>query len=252
MTAFFPIVLSHKSKQPEHLGAGCYISETGLFVTATHVMVEALKRLDRLPFLGNLEGAQFGQDEKKGLCLYHKNVNGKIVQRLIKRVDMKKRPTGELVDICIGSTYPLDIYGDKVTYDSLYSMAVGPPAEYDQISSFQFKKKGFYKKNENYYFHFKIRKEIGKFNEIDETRKMSGWPYCRVNLKIPPGASGAPVFDSKGRLWAISSMSEKGKLHNSWTTPILPEIENIVVHELEDDVDRTGQELIEMGIISAL
>jgi hypothetical protein len=185
----FPILKCIDEQAWEFIGTGFFIAANGLFATAKHVLLEAY----------DYENNKLGH-----LFLVHWLPNGKFLMRQVRMAAVHP-----VIDVGVGILYPLKhfITDERLTTAQL-CLTAEQPRQNEPIFTYAYPKT-IVQNTQISSVYLYPGYYIGRLEEYYENGRDQLLPYpCyRTSITIHGGASGGPVIDSYGRVFAINSKS---------------------------------------------
>lgn len=233
-TAIFPILKRTNDGNFYLIGTGFFITDTGLFVTAKHVLLDVI----------DANGAQ-----THPIVLVHFLGDGYKIRPILRCT------SHDIADISVGIAAPMNhnTLGTPLK-NKLLHLTQRVPAVGQRVCTYAYPKSTI-KHGEIQELHFYPDFFDGYVREHfpggRDSVLMPG-PCAQTSMYIHGGASGGPVFDPSGKVCGINSTGfENDNL--SFITPIHT-IENLLLTDVVIPTNKTGQvrvrELIDNSFIS--
>ena len=251
--AIFPIISRHKiSGKYSYVGTGFYIHHSGLLVSSTHVFLEAFVEKRPPPAFRGLHASQYLQSEE--LQIIHFSEGDSCTIRPILRFSKMDLSHDRHLDVAVGVAAQMENEnGDKLYPKQQLKFSGQTPDIGEAITTYSFTDNSF-EQGTAIEMHFAPGFYTGSFVFEDDERRKAGMPYCRVKMHVHPGTSGAPVFDSRGKVWGVCSQSDESDKTEAWVTPVR-EILGIEVSETKNPDSDGGRvcrivDLVNEGVIN--
>jgi hypothetical protein len=231
--AIFPI-LSHDKENFNLIGTGFFITNDGLFITAKHVLLDAIDE----------NGAQ-----TKPLMLIQFSDGGYTIRPITRSI------SHDIADISIGLSAPMrhNTTGTTLKNKKL-NLNSHIPDEGKDIFTYAYPKTVI-KHSEVPELHFYsdcFRGLIQKYYPDGRDSVLLPGPCVQTSMYVHGGASGGPVFDLDGNVFGVNSTGFENE-DLSFVTPIHT-IENLLLTDVLIPNNSSGQvsmkELIDGGFIS--
>jgi hypothetical protein len=234
--AIFPI-LKQEGSDPVVVGTGFYISHNGIFVTARHCFESCPGQIS----------------EKASFAVFHLLPGNQYTWRPVLRAWHSS-----IADVAVGVAAPMQHNETSGSLSNdVMTLTTERPAIGAHVATYAYAGSSFHK--------FETHKELrlqpdfyeGQiFDYFPNGRDKSSvnWPVFETSLHIHGGASGGPVVNERGTVFAINTSSFEGALDVSYVTPIdfiLDAIvEKVVVDINAGPVSMTIKELARRGFIT--
>ena len=239
--AVFPIIKHDSDGGIDFIGTGFYISTSGLFVTARHVLHEAIDG----------QGNQISS-----LSIIHLFNGNKVLIRPVLRFC-----SSNTADVSVGVAAPMthDVTGETLR-SKILKISFSPVVIGEKVMTFAYPNTVVERDDSKSIINSYPNKYDGCIEEYFPEKRDSHfmpWPCYRTNIYIHGGASGGPVFSaSSGRVIGVNCSSYKGSENVSFVTA-LGTIRNttiadcIVAGDVEPRVISLS-ELIDRGHVDAV
>jgi Trypsin-like peptidase domain len=230
--AIVPIAKQSKLGEWTILGTGFFIGQGGILVTAKHVLAD-----------------DFGPDERpKGTVVIFQFLDGQsVLQRNVWKA--KHHPT---VDISLVTPMRAvqKITGISAPNQMLRLTGTSPPIG-APIFSLAYPESTIRADGSMSELNFRqayFKGELIEYLPDGRDRVMLPGPCFRTSMVIHGGASGGPVFDSQGRVFAVNSTGW-GSDPDSYVSPIAPLLEFTMKMKLPGETEPREVTLRELGAI---
>ena len=199
-TCIFPILKQLKRKPDETrlVGTGFFITTLGHFVTAKHVILDAIDPSsgDQLAYLHALHFVEVD----------------KVLVRHITKVSFNDN-----ADVAVGK---MDYRVINATGQPLRSMVpiftTQPPPSGSPVTTFAYPESShvFLRQDKSNRFVPKYYSGVAMgHSEGPRDSCLVSWPHYITSITLKGGASGGPVFDHRGRVFAINCVGESRESH---------------------------------------
>ncbi len=233
-SAIFPILRQTKEGYYYLVGTGFFITNNGIFVTAKHVL---------------MDGFDANSKQTDNMMIVH-FANGTYYKRQILRFT-----SHSVADICVGIVAPMahTITGESLK-NKMLSLVKNVPSAGTQLCTYAYPQTVI-KHGVNQELHFYANYFEGIVQEHYPSGRdnvMLPGPCVQTSMYIHGGASGGPVFDCEGKVFAINSTGyEDDDL--SFVTPIHTIVElhlkGVKINNNESNEFLSVNDLIKAGFI---
>lgn len=227
----FPI-MTQENGDMKLIGTGFYITENGLFVTAKHVLFSVLDMI--------------GTQTKPIFIMHFTAANNYIIRPILRAW------CHEVADISVGAAAPMQHAVNGPLKNGLIPISFKPVKDNTDIASYAYPNFHTYKSGTIQTLYFRPDFYEGKIiqhHKIKRDNSLMKWECYETNMHIHGGASGGPVVNSQGEIFAINTSSMELYTNVSYITPVSL-IKGAVVKEAKFDNEETVRDISISELIS--
>lgn len=206
-TVIFPILKEVEPGRAKLVGTGFFITMLGHFVTAKHVILDALDQ-------------KTGQ-QVSALHAAHFVVGSQVLVRSITEVSYHNQS-----DVAVGK---MDFHVLNETKQPLTNMVpvftTEPPKVGSPVVTFAYPESSefFWQDSGSAFRPNFYGGELIEHSEVPRDSVMVSWPHYRTSINALGGASGGPAFDARGRVFGVNCVGGLGDLsYMARVTELLP------------------------------
>ena len=184
------------------VGTGFFIHSSGLFLTARHVLEDFVRPGKKTASPGWIAAVS-----TKTSPANHLLGNNYALSRIVSASFVDGRP-GSGPDIGLGVVEDVFLPPAKRPRFRRVKLTTDVPAVGSKISTVAFPGTRVQNEPPSIYFDIDYSQHPGEIHEVYESGRdsvMLPFPCCQTSMKIKSGASGGPVFDDQGRVFAVNS-----------------------------------------------
>jgi Trypsin-like peptidase domain len=223
-TAIFPIFTVGNEGQPVVVGTGFYVTRFGHFLTARHVLLEIHE-----------------SPHPEGFMFHLPDDGESAIVRRITRFSYDKQ-----ADVALGA---LEHPGSYI-FNSVPVLTTNTPDLGEGVVTVAYEKETKFAANEISIAPKYLSGELEEIHPKARDGVMLPFPCYRTSVCVPGGASGGPVFDSRGRVFAVNCSGYDGTDISFMSR--ITECLGLIAHGMkfgpaEQPVDGTLAQLIESG-----
>jgi hypothetical protein len=234
----FPILRQFPDKRVELAGTGFFVAKGGIFITARHV-AELILDANRQPTYG--------------LGIIQLMPGGVFVERPVRKVILNDH-----VDIAIGVCAEMKSQSNGEILDNrILQLTARDPAVGENVFTYAYPDTVTVPNSSRTEVHVNPHYYQGKIEEHFPVKRDSivlTWPCFQTSMHLHGGASGGPVFDSRGRVFGINTMSMDPHTDISYVTKVSEAlslvIDGIIIPPATAPAQYSLAQLAELGFAS--